>query len=236
MSTQPKKKTTGRKQAHQNKEKFFHNPNSVLTKKIYSIEHSCLCDRCNAQIEWRKDYRKYKPLKEMRRCNQCLNKCVNRAYHTICEPCARAGGVCAKCNQPCEASTKPKPIGDEEVLNTIENSCAKERYKRTIMRQWERGVLNNANAIMLIISAEDGKELDWQQYAEDEGSEGEPDLSDDDARDMGVKPKKKAVAKPAAAAAAPAEAEEEKARVIRAGDVNDLGTVHVREMLEQFKI
>lgn len=53
-----------RKQApkHQNGFAFKHNPKSKKTNYILSLPNEGLCQRCHDQIEWRKSYRKYKPL------------------------------------------------------------------------------------------------------------------------------------------------------------------------------
>lgn len=169
-----------RKPAYQNKEKFRHNPNSVLTRKIYDIQHNCLCYRCDAQIEWRKDYRKYKLMKEPRRCNNCQEKCVNRSYHTFCDPCAREKGICAKCGKPCDESTRPKKVSDEEMDHRLNHSDIKERLKRTIIRNWERGLLVNEDIMVIITLAEKGLPIDWRDYKQDDE---ELDLSELDGED-----------------------------------------------------
>lgn len=57
--------------AHQNKFAFKHNKNSRKTEKIISYPIECIyilsnkkgvCSKCRAKLEWRKKYRKYKPL------------------------------------------------------------------------------------------------------------------------------------------------------------------------------
>lgn len=48
--------------AHANKFAFVHNRNSRQTKKILAMPVAGVCDQCRAVIEWRKKYRKYKPL------------------------------------------------------------------------------------------------------------------------------------------------------------------------------
>jgi hypothetical protein len=40
-------------------------------------------------LEWRKQYRKYKPRKQPGKCNDCQQWNVLAAYHTICETCTR---------------------------------------------------------------------------------------------------------------------------------------------------
>ena len=48
-----------------------------------------VCRRCHEKIEWRKQYRKYKPRTKPGSCVCCRLKRVTAAYHTICEPCTR---------------------------------------------------------------------------------------------------------------------------------------------------
>ncbi len=182
-----KKNKPGRKQAHQNVHKFIHNPNSKLTKHIYAIEHEGLCTRCEQIIEWRKDYRKYKPLKEPRRCIGCLDKTVTRAYHQLCAKCSKEKVVCAKCCEPCDASTKEKPVTAEQVELALATADVKERTKRSIARNWERGQLKPEDVIKLITAASHGENVDWREYKVDADAEGGgADGEDSDAEDRAV--------------------------------------------------
>ena len=52
---------------HQNKVAFRHNPSSRKTAKILAAPNAGLCTKCHDIIEWRKRYRKYKPLTTPRR-------------------------------------------------------------------------------------------------------------------------------------------------------------------------
>lgn len=85
-SQKPKKK--GHKPAHQNSFAFRHNPKSKLTAKILSSPNVGLCQKCHDKIEWRKQYRKYKPLSQPSSCYLCNRRNVMAAYHTICDECA----------------------------------------------------------------------------------------------------------------------------------------------------
>ena len=85
-----KKKKKGHAPAHQNKFAYKHNPKSKTTDKILSSPNVHVCRRCYEKIEWRKQYRKYKPLTQPSRCNGCQKRNVLAAYHTICESCTRA--------------------------------------------------------------------------------------------------------------------------------------------------
>ena len=61
-----------------------------------------LCKRCSEQLQWRLDYRKYKPLDKAKKCHKCTKPFVLKAYRTICDICAvkdKKDGVllCTKC-------------------------------------------------------------------------------------------------------------------------------------------
>jgi hypothetical protein len=80
---------------------FHHNPASKLTAHILSLPINDLCPGCVGVIEWRKKYRKYKPLTVMKKCTGCGEKKIKEAYHIICAQCCRKGtGQCAKCLLP----------------------------------------------------------------------------------------------------------------------------------------
>lgn len=97
---------------HQNQYAFVHNPASRLTKSIAAIPLGGVCVRCRDVLEWRKKFRKYKPLKEPRRCTRCGNKTVKDAYHAVCRDCAEREGVCGKCLQPQDGSGSGNSGGD----------------------------------------------------------------------------------------------------------------------------
>ncbi len=108
---QGKKKKKGHKPAHQNSFAFHHNPKSKLTDKILSSPNEGVCRRCYDKIEWRKKYRKYKPLTQPAKCNVCHQRNITRAYHTICQDCSRSEEVYARldeANQQQEESNENK--------------------------------------------------------------------------------------------------------------------------------
>ena len=71
-----------------NKHLHRHNPKSKLTEKILASPNVGVCKRCYDKIEWRKQYRKYKPLTQPSKCTSCQKKNVIAAYHTVCSRCA----------------------------------------------------------------------------------------------------------------------------------------------------
>jgi hypothetical protein len=80
-------KKKGHAPAHQNKFAWTHNPKSKKTQKILESPNIHVCRRCHDKIEWRKQYRKYKPRTQPGKCNGCEKRNVLFAYHTICETC-----------------------------------------------------------------------------------------------------------------------------------------------------
>ena len=114
-----KKKKKGHAPAHQNKFAYKHNPKSKTTDKILSSPNTHVCRRCYDKIEWRKQYRKYKPLTQPSRCNGCQKRNVLAAYHTICESCTRTS---SKAKELIEE--KLSTIGDGEKKPKNLRACA----------------------------------------------------------------------------------------------------------------
>ena len=75
-------------QKYQNTYKFKHNKNSGKSEKIMTSPLDWLCQRCFDVIKWKIDYRKYKPLSAIAKCNLCQCRTITKAYRTICEACA----------------------------------------------------------------------------------------------------------------------------------------------------
>lgn len=112
--------------AHPNKFAFTHNRNSRLTKTILALPINGLCPSCRDVIEWRKRFRKYKPLSVPKRCVRCGERTVKEAYHVICQLCAVASSSCAKCLQSHTEGTAEKvgstiqadQVASETMTNT----------------------------------------------------------------------------------------------------------------------
>ena len=94
-TTKPKKKK-GRSPARQNDFAFQHNAKSKLTAKILGSPNVGVCSKCHDKIEWRRKYRKYKPLTQAAICNICKRRNIKAAYHTICNDCARGKEALAR--------------------------------------------------------------------------------------------------------------------------------------------
>lgn len=100
-------------QCHQNKVAFKHNPSSKLTKVILASPIHGLCEKCMEKIQWRKAYRKYKPLTTPRKCVRCDLKNILDAYHVLCKNCGRKKQTCEKCFAPLSAPTTNTADGNE---------------------------------------------------------------------------------------------------------------------------
>jgi hypothetical protein len=127
-----------RKPAHQNATAFKHNPKSKKTAYILGIKEHGLCQRCYDIIEWKKKYRKYKPLKAPKKCTDCGQSRVTRAYHVICDKCQDKRGVCAKCLQSAEIveeDTERERLMDELEILLADGSGMKERERRARIRE-----------------------------------------------------------------------------------------------------
>lgn len=53
-----------------------------------------LCQRCHDIVEWRKKFRKFKPIKNPTKCMCCAEKKVLSAYHKSVNKTPHVGGVC----------------------------------------------------------------------------------------------------------------------------------------------
>lgn len=135
-------------QKHQNTFSFRHNKNSMTTRKILSSPLDFLCERCLEKLEWRLNYRKYKPLTTPSRCNICQEKTIYKAYRTICEECATKDGIklCTKCGEKVENYGQPHARNNpeagskkkEEIIDLIKN--LKKKYQKTVYRKINSGV------------------------------------------------------------------------------------------------
>ena len=141
---------TGRVARYQNKTAFVPDPNgkSKKTKKIMATQVTDLCRRCTEQIEWRKQYRKYKPLKQPSTCRDCKEKTVVSAYHNLCKPCADAKGVCAKCCG--EEEIMHPELPDRRVEIEAKMKTFKESTKRTILRKLEKKEIEPVDVLDMV--------------------------------------------------------------------------------------
>jgi len=103
---------------------------------------SGLCKHCMDIVLWRKQYRKYKPLTNPKKCVACGQKAVREAYHVLCGPCAQAKHVCAKCQAATEIQPPTCKTGDEirREQQMMEKHLASLslRHRRTWMRKLEQ--------------------------------------------------------------------------------------------------
>ena len=108
-----------------------------LRKLIEQLPNDGVCQRCHDQIEWKKSYGKYKPLRQPGKCTGCGNKTVQLAYHVICGQCAHAKNACAKCQAPLPPQNEtvdPKT----RLPSTEEMREMTERERRAAIRKIEK--------------------------------------------------------------------------------------------------
>jgi len=107
-----KKKKKGHAPAHQNKFAWTHNPKSKTTERILKSPNVHVCRRCHDKIEWRKQYRKYKPRTQPGMCNGCKKRNVLAAYHTICLKCTTES---VQAKRVIREATSTEPTGVESL-------------------------------------------------------------------------------------------------------------------------
>lgn len=115
---------------------------SRKTKEINSLVVTGVCARCREVIEWRKKFKKYKPLTAPKKCVKCLQKTVIQAYHIMCSKCAAVAKVCEKCGEEKEIMAKSMPSSAEkasqESMLQQEIKAMSERQRRTYFRHLEK--------------------------------------------------------------------------------------------------
>ena len=135
-------------QKHQNTYTYHHNKGSLISRKILSSPLDLLCERCLNIVAWKVKYNKYHPLKTPGKCNQCTEKCIYKAYRTICDGCATKDGKkrCTKCGEEVENYAKPDARNNPEtgvkkvspVMELVKT--LKKKYQKTIYRRINKGV------------------------------------------------------------------------------------------------
>ena len=120
-----------------------------------------VCARCRAKVQWRFQFSKYKPLKNLANCQNCKQKCVTKAYRTWCDKCASGKRACASC---CE---------DMETANALYKKEADEKKAA------------KTAAVAAGASAEGGDGDGMDMDEDDEGGEDDDEGDDDEMRDDG---------------------------------------------------
>ena len=94
-----------------NQDKFVRNRDvklkDVEVKKEANIQRlMCegVCNKCRAKVQWRFQFNKYKPLTKIANCQSCKQKCVTKAYRTMCDKCACAKKACSSCCEDMETA------------------------------------------------------------------------------------------------------------------------------------
>jgi hypothetical protein len=123
---QPQKKNKKRTPKYQNKFAFEHNLKSKKTAIILASPITHFCRRCHDKIEWRKQYRKYKPLTQPAKCNGCNKRNVLAAYHTICTACTTDSVKAKEILKDKLGTTTPLKSSEEAVEEQPE-----ERFPKT---------------------------------------------------------------------------------------------------------
>ena len=94
-----------------NKEKFVRNRDIKLKSNEVARENNIarlmcegVCNKCREKVQWRFRYSKYKPLTKIATCQTCKQKCVTKAYRTMCDKCATSKKQCSSCCEDMETA------------------------------------------------------------------------------------------------------------------------------------
>lgn len=166
----------------------------MKTEKILNSPLDKLCTRCYDIIHWKITYRKYKPLKALAGCNICKQKCVIKAYRTICDPCAVSKNeegteqkLCTKCGRDTLIASEehgedgkgyavfnPSRKAIKEERGRLEGEMddvlrkLRERCKRTVLRKIETGEVTYDQGRKMFIYKETAEEYKVEQKDEEE--------------------------------------------------------------------
>jgi hypothetical protein len=117
----PPKSTAGYTKSAQ-KVKFVRNRDVKLSGKEMKEEERIqkgmgegICLKCREKVQWRFQFNKYKPLKNIANCSGCHKKCITKAYRTLCDPCAKEKNVCPGCCQDLQILNEERKRREESL-------------------------------------------------------------------------------------------------------------------------
>ena len=183
-SAKGKTGTKRKPQKHQNSFAFVPSKHSPAACKIAALPTRGLCKRCFDCIAWKKQMTKYKPLSQPKTCAGCNQRSIKDAYHVLCQACANARNVCAKCllqneifvtymlsndsryrQEDLDAQTESKEKQEQDRIMESLN----ERQKRSFLRKIEKGDVQGAHK--LAQEAAQSDEDDFSDFSDDDNEQ-----------------------------------------------------------------
>ena len=141
-------------QKYQNSTKF--KPLNI-SQKAKEAPMNNLCNRCYDILEWKKQFKKYKPLSAPSKCIACMEKRVFAAYRILCNDCSFKSMKCSKCNTEVEKFCA-KTVADKSKNNLKEIiNMLKEGPKKTVIRKMNEGIMLILDETKGIIEKESGE-------------------------------------------------------------------------------
>ena len=174
-------------QKHQNVTAFKDYKGCTIYKKIKALPNEGLCEKCHDIIEWKKKYHKYKPLTSPGVCLICKKKTIRHAYHTVCQECATANEMCAKCREKKRIvndfkENKVEKETEEEIKLQDQIEMLSLRQKKSFYRQLEKNPEADQQELLNQFKIRE-KDDDWDDFSDD-------DFDDDDDFEDDMKEKK----------------------------------------------
>lgn len=166
---------------------------SELKREAHIQKVMCegVCRRCREKVQWRFKFDKYKPLKNIANCQGCKQKCVTKAYRTLCDKCGVQRNVCPGCCGPLDSpEDATDAVGsdaagiadsDAEVTAALEEDAPTTVFRATQAKASAVEAVENGDESEVGQDAqeEEDEEEDEEGEEESEGDE-EEDARDDE--------------------------------------------------------
>lgn len=146
---------------------------SELKKEAHIQKVMCegVCKRCREKAQWRFRFDKYKPLKNLANCQHCKQKCVTKAYRTLCDKCGTQKNVCPGCCGPLDIPEESEDIATTE--NAVEVAADTTTVFRMIPAATKEAATVALTAEDQEMGVDEGDDEDEQDGDEEEEEEEE---------------------------------------------------------------
>lgn len=148
---------------------------SELKREAHIQKVMCegVCRRCREKVQWRFKFDKYKPLKNVANCQGCKQKCVTKAYRTLCDKCGVQRNICPGCCGPLDSP--------EDAVDAVESGATNADAEATVAAVDEDDALTTvfvatqakAAGVEAVEGDDEGEEEQEEDEEEDEEGEEE---------------------------------------------------------------
>lgn len=150
---------------------------SELKREAHIQKVMCegVCRRCREKVQWRFKFDKYKPLKNVANCQGCKQKCVTKAYRTLCDKCGVQRNICPGCCGPLDSP--------EDAVDAVESGAADAEAEAAVAAVDEDALTTVFVATQAKAAAAEAGEGDDEGEEEQEEEEDEEEEEEEDAEE-----------------------------------------------------